>query len=333
MSKKQIFLWSGGIILCFLLSFWVAMMVGSKLYSFSQVWEVILYHLGIQVRPPDFLTEAIIWKIRFPRIVFAGVVGASLAIAGSIYQGILKNPLADPYILGISSGASVGAVCSILAGLAGWAVVLSSFLLALIALGLVFLIAGRNLSTNTLILSGVVVHAFFGAILTYALSLSDEELPRIQFWLMGSFILRDWNHVWVLTPVLIITILISWRLSRELNLFSIGERNASNLGVDVVRTRFLLLCTASLLTAVSTSVAGMIGFVGLVVPHILRMIIGADHRRMLPLSALLGACFLIASDTIARTILSPRELPIGVITAFLGAPFFAFLLRKQRQRG
>ncbi|WP_044642048.1 FecCD family ABC transporter permease [Risungbinella massiliensis] len=330
MSRQKLLLWSGGVILCFFFVFFLSMMIGSEFYSAQLVGQVILHHLGFPISEPNFLADVILWKLRFPRIVFAGVVGAALAIAGTMYQGLLRNPLADPYILGVSSGASVGAVLAILMGLATWAVVGASFAAALIALLMVLLIAGKRLNTHTLILSGVVVHAFFGAILTYAISQSDEELPRIQFWLMGSFTLRDWNDVWILTPVLLLASGIAWSLSRELNLFSLGERTAANVGVSVRRIRLILLLTASLLTAVSVAVSGMIGFVGLVIPHVLRLIIGADHRRLLPLAAIAGAIFLIGADTIARSVLSPRELPIGVVTAFLGAPFFAFLLRQNR---
>lgn len=330
MSWKKFAFWSGGMILCFLLSFFISMMIGSQFYSLHEVWSVLGYHFGFYSSEPEILADTILWKLRMPRTVFSAVVGASLAVAGVIYQGLLKNPLADPYILGISSGASVGAVFAILVGLSGWLIVTSSFLLALVALLLVLLIAGRSLSSNTLILAGVVIHSFFGAFLTFAISQSDEELPRIHFWLMGSFNLRDWNHVWTLTPVLLLVLVVAWCLSRELNLLSIGEGTAANMGVDVPKVRFFLLVSASLLTAVSVSVAGMIGFVGLVIPHILRMFVGADHQRLLPLAMLAGAVFLMGADTIARTILSPRELPIGVITAFFGAPFFAILLRKRR---
>ncbi|MFS8513085.1 MAG: iron ABC transporter permease, partial [Planifilum fulgidum] len=189
--------------------------------------------------------------------------------------------------------------------------------------------AGSRTDTKTIVLSGVVVQAFFGALLTFAISLSNEQLQRIQFWLMGGgFSLRGWDHVGVLVPFLAIGLLIIVWHSRELNLFFLGERHAGHLGVSVGRMRVLLLVTASLVAGAAVSVSGTIGFVGLVVPHVMRMLFGPDHRLLLPVSALAGAMFLVGSDMLARVLLAPRELPVGVITAFVGAPFFGWLLRK-----
>ncbi|SFJ46427.1 FecCD family ABC transporter permease [Thermoflavimicrobium dichotomicum] len=331
--------WSGGLFLCFLFSIGATVTLGSAQIDMGTVWKIIFSHLwyGDHLPPDiDVSSNAIVWQLRLPRVILAAVVGASLAIAGVIFQGLLKNPLADPYVLGISSGAATGAVLAILTGwgslwLGKWTVPVYAFSGACLALFLVLRIADQRLRTESLVLSGVVTQAFFGALLTLALSLSEKEFQRIQFWLMGSFVLRDWDHVWILLPVMGLGSLCAWWFSRELNLLVLGDRSAAHLGMDVTKVRFFLLMLASLVTAVAVSVSGTIGFVGLVIPHMMRMLTGADHYTLIPLSALAGAIFMVWGDCAARLILDPRELPVGVITAFIGAPFFAMLLKKQQK--
>ncbi|MBA4494817.1 FecCD family ABC transporter permease [Paenactinomyces guangxiensis] len=339
---KRFLFWSGGLFLCFLFSFSIAVSLGSTEIDAGTVWKVILVQLGvISAKGGGFdpASAAIVWQLRLPRVLLAAAVGAALALAGTVFQGLLKNPLADPYILGVSSGSSVGAALVMVTGwglgrLGGWTISAFSFAGGCLALLLVLRLAKTDiqLRTESLILSGVVINAFFGAVLTLIISVSDEEMQRIQFWLFGSFTLKEWQHVWAVVPVLCIAFIISWIFSRELNLFALGDRSASHLGVSVLHVRLFLLIVASLLTAVAVSVSGAIGFVGLVIPHVMRMLTGADHRTLLPLSALAGAIFLIWGDCLARLLISPAELPVGVITAFVGAPFFACILKKNQHK-
>lgn len=327
---------SGGMFLCFLFIFVLSVIVGSTKIPLLEILKVIGHHIIGIPHQVDPMSDAILWSLRFPRVLLAMVVGASLALAGVLYQGILRNPLADPYILGVSSGSATGAIVAILTGIGAgvwgaWSISIFSFLGALIATVSVFFLAGRELRTTTLILAGVVIHAFFGAIITFLLSISADEIPRIQYWLMGSFTLREWTHVWIMIPVVFVGMAVSWFYQRELNLFAVGSRTAVHVGVSVKKTRLLLLLLASFLTAIVVSISGIIGFVGIVIPHLIRMLIGANHRLLIPYSILAGASFMMVSDLIARTVLEPRELPVGVITAFFGAPFFAYFLRRQRQ--
>jgi iron complex transport system permease protein len=329
--------------LCLLFSLAWAVSLGSTQVDAATVWRVIFWKtVGIAPQPwkVDEAAAAIVWEIRLPRVLLAALTGGILATAGTVYQGILRNPLADPYILGISSGAALGAALAILGGaeemLGGsWAVPFFSFAGASLALALVLTLAqaGRSSGTESLILSGVVVQAFFGAALLLALSFAPQEMQRVQFWLMGSFGLRQWEHVAAMAPFAVSGFPLCWFFARELNLFALGERTAFHLGVSVLRVRLFLLLVASMMTGAAVAVSGMIGFVGLVVPHVIRMLAGGDHRRLLPLSFLAGAIFLVWADVLARTVIKPAELPIGVITAFVGAPFFAFLLRRRMKRG
>ncbi|MCS1351975.1 iron ABC transporter permease [Mechercharimyces sp. CAU 1602] len=336
--KMPLRLWLIILMTAFVFTVCGAVSIGSADISMGQVWQIIWHKLSfssLSATQIDPVVEAIILEIRLPRVLLAGIVGAALAGCGVIFQGILRNPLADPYILGVSSGAAVGAVIALLTGWGSilfgiWNVPFFSFLFALIALGLVLRLShvGSGMRTHTLILAGVVIQAFFGAVLTFMLSQSAERMMEIQFWLMGSVALRDWSHALIIFPVVLVGLFSAWLFSRELDLFALGERSAHYLGVSVYRIRLVLLIFASLVTGAAVAVSGTIGFVGLVVPHMMRMIAGPNHRLLLPVSILAGAIFLIWADTLARLVLDPRELPIGVITAFVGAPFFAWLLRR-----
>ncbi|TCP64419.1 FecCD family ABC transporter permease [Baia soyae] len=334
-NKKHLYI-GGGMFLCFLFTFILAVTVGSLKIPIPEIWRVIGHHTIGFPNQVDPMSDAVLWSLRFPRVLLAMVVGASLALGGVLYQGVLRNPLADPYILGVSSGSATGAIIAILSGIGAgiwgmWFISLSAFIGAFIATVSVFILAGRELRTNTLILAGVVIHALFGAIITFLLSMSVEQMSRIQYWLMGSFSLREWAHIWVLIPVIVVVMAVAWFTQRELNLFAVNARTAAHVGVSVKKTRFLLLILASFLTAIVVSISGMIGFVGIVIPHLIRMIIGANHRFLIPYSILAGATFMMLSDLLARTLLEPRELPVGVITAFLGAPIFSYFLYKWRR--
>lgn len=336
MKTASPLLWGGGGLLFFVLSLLATLSIGSANLSWADVWHVIGSHLtqGRLFPYLDPATDAIVWQIRAPRVLLSAGVGATLALSGLIFQAILRNPLADPYILGVSSGAAAGAVCSLYWGwtslwLGIWLTPICAMLGAVFALLFVWLLArARDVSRERLILAGVIVQAFFGALVSLSIALADEQLQRIMFWLLGSLSLREWSHVEVVIVAWSTVFLLTMLLSQELNLLALGERMASHLGVYVRQLRFLLLTAASLLAAAAVSVTGTIGFVGLVVPHICRRLIGHDHRWLVPFTSLGGAIFLMWADCLARTVIVPRELPIGVITAFVGAPFFAFLLSR-----
>jgi iron complex transport system permease protein len=279
--------------------------------------------------------ELIIFSVRLPRIIFAGIVGASLSLGGVIFQAILRNPLADPYVLGISGGSALGAIVGIVTG-AGFfylGIPLLAFLGALATVFLVFVVAGGTrgpLLDNSLLLSGVVVNAFFSAAILFFLSVVNSmELHSITFWLMGDLSRASMKEIYMAAFCLIAGFVFLYAQARKLNLIVQGEETALHLGVNVERTKQWLLIVTSLITAVAVSLAGIIGFVGIMVPHLMRLVFGSDHRLLLPASALFGACFLVIADTLARVVLAPAELPVGVITALCGAPYFIFLLKRK----
>ncbi|TYT60908.1 vitamin B12 ABC transporter permease BtuC [Natrialba swarupiae] len=272
--------------------------------------------------------QTIVASIRLPRIVLAAIVGCALAAAGTVMQGFFRNPLADPSIIGVSSGAAAGAVAAIAfpALVPFGSLHLSAFVGALATAFLVYAIAtdGGRTPVATLLLAGVAVQAFLGAMISYMLVHSGDDLRQAVIWMMGHLHNSTWGDVQFALPFTIVGVLILLSYARDLNVLLLGEEDAHHLGVDVERTKLLLLALSSLVTAAGVAVAGVIGFVGLVVPHIMRLIVGPDHRILLPTSALAGASFLVATDTIARA--GPAEVPVGIVTAALGAPFFLFLL-------
>jgi len=279
--------------------------------------------------------ELILFSVRLPRILFAGIVGATLSLGGVIFQALLRNPLADPYILGISGGSALGAIIGIVMGAGSFyaGVPLLAFIGALVTVLLVFLVAGGArgaLQDNSLLLSGVVVNAFFSAAILFFLSIVNSmELHSITFWLMGDLSRTSGRELYLAAVCLIIGFILLYTQARRLNLMVQGEETAEHLGVDVERTKYFLLIITSLMIAVAVSMAGIIGFVGIMVPHFMRLVFGSDHRLLLPVSALFGASFLMVADTIARVVLAPAELPVGVITALCGAPYFIFLLKRK----
>lgn len=284
----------------------------------------------------DPTTVSIVQRLRFPRSILAALVGGSLAAAGATFQALVRNPLAEPYVLGVSGGAAVGAVAAIvIAGGLATGGLIAGFSLAgaVLAILLVFRIAasvGRALDTRILLLAGVVVGAFFNACILLALTFASSDAFRAAiFWMMGSFSGATWSSIGLLLLAMIPSLAVLMALSRALNLLAVGEETAAYLGTRVERVKILAYATASLLTAVSVAVSGVIGFVGLVVPHVVRMLWGADHRFLIPASVLLGGAFVVLADAVARTAAAPTELPIGVVTAFVGVPFFVWLLRRR----
>lgn len=343
MPRKNRIAWSVFLGAILLLTVGLSVSWGSTGVSAGTVWKIVLIRLpGLSERlaadwPPA--AEVIVWQIRLPRIVLAALVGAALAVAGVIFQGVLYNPLAEPYILGVSAGAALGAVLVIFLGaeyswVGRWTLPLVAFVGGMVTLFIVFGIARHDAERpmEMLILAGVIVQAFFGAVLSLLIALSHEQLQQIIYWMMGSVALSDWREAWAIIPYLLVGLAVAVFYSRELNILGLGERTARHTGVNVQRTRTVLLIVASLLTGAAVAIAGMIGFVGLVVPHMLRLVVGSDHRVLVPLSAVAGSVFLIWADTFARMILAPRELPIGVLTACIGAPLFAYLLRRHVRR-
>ncbi len=279
--------------------------------------------------------DVIILSIRLPRIMLAGLIGAALGASGAIFQALLRNPLADPYILGISSGAAVGAILVITSGYAagGWGIPLFSFIGALLTMSLVFYVAKARqmINTNTLLLAGVIVNSFFSAIIMLMLSLSSgHDLQGIIYWLMGDLGAADYHKLALILPYILLGVIILYLYTPKINLLLLGEDEAAQLGVEVERTKKILYLLASLITAAAVSVCGIIGFVGLIIPHMVRLMWGNDYRLLLPASFFLGGSFLIIADTIARTIISPVELPVGVVTAICGTPFFIYLLRTRK---
>jgi iron complex transport system permease protein len=340
--KKKLMLWGGVGVVLLLLSILISLSLGAAKLPFLQIGAIFARHMPwigghIVVSWPQS-SEQIIMKVRFPRVMLGIVVGASLSVAGAAFQGVLRNPLADPYTLGVSSGASVGAALMIYCGLqyallGQWSIPIVAFGTALLSLLLVLRLAqvDGKLKMETLILSGVVMQAFFGAIVSFLVSLSKQVINEIIYWLMGSLAMRGWSYTLIITPYFLIGLLVLLGYARSLNLFALGERQASHLGVHVERTKLIVLVLATLITAAAVSVAGVIGFVGLIIPHLVRLLVGPDYRLILPLSAIGGGIYVLWADTIARTLLSPTEIPLGVITAFLGAPFFAYLLHRQKK--
>ncbi|NPV28597.1 MAG: iron chelate uptake ABC transporter family permease subunit [Firmicutes bacterium] len=288
----------------------------------------------------DPAVQVIILQIRLPRVILALFVGAALSTAGAALQGFLRNPLADPYTLGVSSGAAVGAAFTLIilrpgSTLAAAGLPLAAFLGALVTGVLVYYLAQIEgyLAVETLILAGVIMSSFMSAILSYLLTVAGENLHQIIYWLMGNLALRGSEYLIYTLPYLVGGITLICFFGRELNIMTFGEETAGQLGVAVEKTKRILLLLATLLTGIAVALAGTIGFVGLIVPHLVRLLLGPDHRVLLPVSAVGGGIFLIWADTIARTMLAPVELPVGVVTAFLGAPFFVYLLRTRKRRG
>jgi iron complex transport system permease protein len=326
--------------ICFLLS---CLLVGAIVVSLSlgaaNVGTAEVVRVLMQgARDPGFPAGPeglIILSVRLPRILLAGLVGAALAVAGCSFQALLRNPLADPYILGVSSGSALGAVSAILAGLstASFGMPLASFFGAIVTVMLVFHVGrvGWGLHTNTLLLAGVIISAFFSAIIMFLISVAqNDDLSKIVFWLMGDFSFSNYRFILIILPYVLGGIGVLYSYARGFNLMVMGEETAIQLGIDVERLKKVAYVFASLITAAAVSVCGLIGFVGLIIPHAVRILFGPDHRLLIPASALVGASFLICSDTIARTIAAPTELPVGAVTATFGAPFFIYLLKRRR---
>ncbi|ASN04682.1 FecCD family ABC transporter permease [Virgibacillus necropolis] len=328
--------------LIILISAWLAgVAIGSVPIPLPVIIGAIVETITPYQTNVDPINISIIVDVRMPRVVLAGLVGASLAIAGASFQGLLQNPLADPYTLGVSSGASVGAVLVLFVGFT--LPVFSSFTLPIVSIctaiiTLLFVIGfarmlDHTLSIETLILTGIVMGSFLGSVISLMIALTGEELRQIVGWLLGSVAMRGWDYVGLLLPFFVIGVFVLLTQGQELNAMSLGEERARQLGVPTEKRKALILVAASILTGAAVAVSGAIGFVGLVVPHICRRVFTTDHRHLIPLALINGATFLILADLVSRTIIAPAELPIGVITSLIGAPIFAIILYQQRKKG
>ena len=312
---------------------------GSVHLPFGAVVEIVLARLPGLDLPQDMPTtwNTILWQLRLPRVAQAAVVGAALAMSGAAYQGLFKNPLADPYLVGVASGAGLGALVVLLTGvpmyLAGFSLLpIAAFAGGTGAVILAYSIARHSQGTpmTTLILAGVAIASLAGAVSSLLIIRSDPELRPALSWLMGSFISSEWSESGVVLAYTVPCMVILLGFGRVLNVLQLNEEHASMLGVQVEKVKLLLIAAATLATAAAVSFSGLIGFVGLVAPHAVRLVWGPDYRFLLPMSAIVGATFLVLADLVARTIVSPGELPVGVVTAFCGAPFFLYLLRRRR---
>jgi iron complex transport system permease protein len=314
--------------------------VGPYKLSYGQLFSLVKrWAVGEALNPAEATALAVIFQIRVARIVLAALVGLGLSLAGAAFQGILLNTLAEPFTLGVAAGAAFGASLTLSLGFTG--VILGTLglvpLMALVgaAAALVLVLAlgamAGGVQHGTLILAGVIVSAFLSSLISLVKFLYADSLSTIVFWIMGSLSARGWSHVLFASPYILLGSLVLFLYARELNLLTLGDAPAQQLGLAVNRVRLILLLAASLVTAGAVAVSGIIGFVGLIVPHLARLLVGPDHRRLLPVAALAGAVLLIAADTLARVILPyGQELPVGIITALLGGPFFCYLLKVTR---
>lgn len=315
--------------------------LGEARVSLQQIVRIVVGKLFFK---PELYADiplgitAIVWDIRLPRILCAVFVGAGLSVAGAVFQSLLMNPLADPYTLGISTGAALGASIAIyvsgILAIVSLPVLPAALAGALLTLFLVTAIANRSngLSSANLIISGIIVSSILSAGISFLKNAAGEEVGAIIFWIMGSLAARSWEHVLVLAPVVALGSLACFYYANELNILCTGEENAQILGVDVKRARWILILCASLLTAACVSVSGIIGFVGLVVPHLLRFALTSDNQYLLPLSALAGALLLMLADNFSRVVFA-SDIPVGVLTTLIGGPFFIYLFIRRTKRG
>jgi iron complex transport system permease protein len=286
--------------------------------------------------PLTDVQESILWQLRAPRVVLGGLVGGMLALSGSAYQGVFRNPLADPYLLGVAAGAGLGATLAIAYGHVhghGQLIPIAAFIGGSVAVACAFVLGrsvGAARAAGALVLAGVTVAAFMTALQTFVQQQRTDTLREVYSWLLGGFATAGWSQVVLVLPYVLFSSVVIVLHRRVLDVLSLGDEEATSLGIDVGRTRLLLVVAATAGTAAAVSVSGLIGFVGIIVPHTIRLLVSTSYRAVVPLSLVVGAGFLVLTDVLARTVLSPAELPIGVVTAFFGAPFFALVLRSSK---
>ncbi len=317
----------------------VSLSLGPVDIAAGRVASIVLSHAGLDFADFGRTEQLVVEQIRLPRIVTGALVGMALGVSGATMQGLFRNPMADPGIIGVSAGGAVGAVAAIATGMAGLfflALPVFAFAGAMAAAFLVYGIAavGGRFSMATLLLAGVAVNAFLGAVVSAIIILlpGNGALREVLFWLAGGLDSRSWEHVRICAPLVLAGTAVIVAMSRDLNLLTLGDDEARSMGVRVDAARVFLLAASALVTGAAVAVSGTIAFVGLVTPHVLRLVLGPDHRVLVPMSALGGAAFVILADTVARVVIQPAELRVGIITAFVGAPFFIFLLIKNKRQ-
>lgn len=312
--------------------------IGPTSIATSRILGDVLSHAGLGHTTLSPFQSSIIWQLRAPRLVLGLLAGAMLAVAGGTYQGVFRNPLADPYLLGVAAGAGLGATFAIVDIGGGintptWTPLLA-FVGAMVAVAFTWGIGGRGLHSNasTLILAGVAVSALLTSMQTFLQQQSSaNSIARVYIWLLGSLASASWHSVWLVFPYVIVCTAICVASGRALDVMSVGEDESRSLGLPVRRVRFIVIAASSLGTAAIVSAVGLIGFVGIIVPHIVRLLVGTSYRRILPISVVFGAAFLVFADTLARTVMAPSELPLGVVTAAIGAPVFVIILSLRRR--
>jgi iron complex transport system permease protein len=321
-------------ILALLLMLILSMAIGSVFIAPIEIWRVLVGDT------PNETFRTILFNIRLPRTILIALVGAALAGSGATYQGLFRNPLADPYLIGVASGAGLGAIIAMsvqwpysIVGL--FAIPMAAFMASLVTVYLVYMFAqiGRTVPTTNLILSGVAVSSFATSITTFLMLRSTGEVRRAIGWLLGGVSLVGWDVTLALIPYLVIGMTLLVLTGYSLNLLQFGDDQATQMGLNVRRAKFMIIIASSLVTAAAVSFAGIIGFVGLIVPHIVRIWWGVDYRRLIPLSILGGASVLLIADVLARVVIAPQELPVGIVTALAGAPFFLWVLRRAKNQG
>ena len=282
--------------------------------------------------------EVIVWQLRLPRVLGAALVGAALATAGVLFQGLLRNPIADPYLLGTSGGAALAATIALLlpvsVGILGFTLVpVAAFVGALASVMIVYQIArvGARTPITTLLLAGFAISSMMASVMSFLMLMNQNTLQRVVLWTMGGISASGWDALRVVTPLILLGFVAAFAVTNDLNAFLLGEEQAAALGVAVERQKFVVMTIGALLTGTAVAISGLVGFVGLIVPHIVRLVLGPDHRLLLPASFLSGGIFLVLADLLARMVLAPSEIPLGVVTAIIGAPFFIYLLRQTKR--
>ena len=315
--------------------------VGSVFISPHNIFVVILNQLFDTRLPKNFNSTniSIIWQLRLPRVLLAFLVGAALSASGAVVQSVLKNPLASPFTLGVSSGASFGAGIIIATGfifpiLGGFTLPLAGLIFGSLTVILAVALASKvdkNLGSATIVLTGMVFSLFINALLTLIAGVFPDKYQVIMRWQMGTFSAKGWSYVQILFPILVVCLIIIFFFNRELDILTFGEEQASAIGVETKKVKWILLLTTAILTGTAVSFAGVIGFIDLIAPHIVRKLFSPRHKVVIPMSALFGGTFMVVCDLISRTIVAPKELPIGVVTAIVGSPFFAYIYLKRKK--
>jgi iron complex transport system permease protein len=326
-----------GSFLALIIAATTALLIGPSSLRWTAVLSDVASHLGMSTHRPSALYDSIIWQLRAPRIVLAALVGSMLAVAGASYQGAFRNPLADPYLLGIAAGAGLGATIAIVnlshgSSTPTWTPWLA-FLGALGAVAMTWFMGGRGRRSDvaTLVLAGVAVSSLLTSAQTFMQDSSSVAITQVFRWLLGSLASATWSQVDLILPYVAICVAICVTAGRALDVLSVGDVESKSLGLSVTRVRLIVVLASSLGTAAVVSVVGLIGFVGIIVPHLVRLIVGTSYRRILPICVCAGAAFLVLADTLARTVLSGGEIPIGVVTALVGAPVFVIVLNVSKR--